>query len=285
MKESDFYQGSSFHRYLTVSLIGHAVFLIILVVGVHFSAPLPVLENTDKNDVISAIVLGETPNSKLLPQAPPPLIQKEEQKTATKQLLAERPAEREVAPAINDQQKPAALEKELLSKMQQDVMSRNILADIDKTRKDKKVQKRKFSQKALQAQFQKTLREQSEKSLRQQLIDDHITFRGTQTRQAQGEINKYKALILQSISEHWIVPVQSNKKSSCELMIRVAAGGIVLNVQITKTSGDAALDRSARAAVFKSSPLPVPSNAETFAAFRQFVLKVRPESALPKSSG
>jgi colicin import membrane protein len=37
------------------------------------------------------------------------------------------------------------------------------------------------------------------------------------------------------------------------------------------------LDRSARAAVFKASPLPVPKEPDAFEAFRQFILKVKPE--------
>jgi colicin import membrane protein len=93
-------------------------------------------------------------------------------------------------------------------------------------------------------------------------------------------INKYKALILQAISEHWIIPTQVNKKLSCELMIRLAPSGNVLDVQVTKTSGDPSLDSSARAAVLKASPLPVPSKGSEFEPFRQFVLKVKPENIL-----
>ncbi|MCW5584401.1 MAG: cell envelope integrity protein TolA, partial [Gammaproteobacteria bacterium] len=95
-----------------------------------------------------------------------------------------------------------------------------------------------------------------------------------------GQVNKYKALILQAISEHWVIPTQANKHLYCELMIRVAPGGMVLEVQVTRTSGDPSLDSSARAAVLKASPLPVPSDPGVFEAFRQFVLKVKPENIL-----
>jgi colicin import membrane protein len=63
-------------------------------------------------------------------------------------------------------------------------------------------------------------------------------------------------------------------------MVRLGPGGVVLDVQTTKTSGDPSLDSSARAAVLKASPLPVPPNANDFEAFRQFVLKVKPENIL-----
>ena len=76
------------------------------------------------------------------------------------------------------------------------------------------------------------------------------------------------------------MPTQANKKLYCELMIRVAPGGMVLDVQVTKTSGDPSLDSSARAAVLKASPLPVPPDTAAFESFRQFVLKVKPENVL-----
>jgi colicin import membrane protein len=44
-----------------------------------------------------------------------------------------------------------------------------------------------------------------------------------------------------------------------------------------RSSGDTLLDRSAQTAIFKASPLPVPSNVETFNLFRDISLTVRPE--------
>jgi colicin import membrane protein len=95
---------------------------------------------------------------------------------------------------------------------------------------------------------------------------------------SQGVVDKYKALIIQSIGEHWLVPLQANKKLTSELMIRLGPGGKVLDVTITRSSGDPSLDSSARAAVMKASPLPVPDKPDEFEPFRQFVLKVKPEN-------
>lgn len=110
-------------------------------------------------------------------------------------------------------------------------------------------------------------------------------LKGKENRQAQGEVNKYTALIIQAISEQWIVPTQANKKLSCKLKIRLAPSGLVLDVQITKTSGDPALDSSARAAVLKASPLPVPKDKLAFESFREFELKVKPENLVTSNIG
>jgi colicin import membrane protein len=124
------------------------------------------------------------------------------------------------------------------------------------------------------------MKQMAAKSLQQQMLQEQKRVAGVRNQQTQGEVNKYKALILQAISQNWLIPTTADKNLHAELLIRVAPGGMVLDVQIVKGSGDESLDRSARAAVFKSSPLPVPTDAAAFDAFRQFVLKVTPKDVL-----
>lgn len=258
-------------RYFALSLSVHVAVLIALILNLDFSQPLAVVENTNQHDVISAVVLGDVEKSKVLPQQsvsqPTPKLKIEQPKEA--------PKKPEPVVAKKDVIPLKSIEKT------RELMAKDLLADIEKQKKKEK----QIQQKKLQANFEKLLRAQAEKSLRQQLLNEDIKVKGTETRMSQGEINKFKALILQTISEHWIVPVQSNKKLYCELMIRLAPGGTVLDVQVTKTSGDAALDRSARAAVLNSSPLPVPKDSHEFETFRQFVLKVKPENIVTNNQG
>ncbi len=93
----------------------------------------------------------------------------------------------------------------------------------------------------------------------------------------QSEIDKYKSLLISAISNRWIVPEGLNPSLMCQLSIRLAPGGTVLSVNIAKSSGNSVLDRSAVAAVYKASPLPVPGDSDAFQQFRQVSLKVRPE--------
>jgi colicin import membrane protein len=87
--------------------------------------------------------------------------------------------------------------------------------------------------------------------------------------QNQGVIDKYKALIVQAISSQWIVPPDLAQNISCELDIRLAPGGVVLQVSIARSSGNTVLDNSAVAAVNKASPLPVPTEPGMFNQFRE----------------
>jgi len=118
------------------------------------------------------------------------------------------------------------------------------------------------------------------KSLQQQMLQEQKRLASVMTQQTRGVVDKYRALILQTISQRWIIPPNVDKHLTAELLVRLAPGGLVLDVELIKSSGDEALDRSARAAVFKSSPLPVPTDTDAFESFKQFVLKVKPENVL-----
>lgn len=94
-----------------------------------------------------------------------------------------------------------------------------------------------------------------------------------------GEVDKYKALILNAIRDQWILPENVNPDLSSQFVIRLAPTGAVLDVRLARSSGDVILDRSAQAAIYKASPLPVPHDAQVFNMFREISLTVRPSNA------
>lgn len=96
--------------------------------------------------------------------------------------------------------------------------------------------------------------------------------------QMAGVIDKYKAMIINSISRQWIIPENTDRSMSSQFRIRLAPTGDVLEVNLTRSSGDPLLDRSAQTAIYKASPLPVPNDPETFNTFRDITLTVRPEN-------
>ena len=94
-----------------------------------------------------------------------------------------------------------------------------------------------------------------------------------------GEVDRYKALILNAIRDRWILPENVDPGLSSQFVIRLAPTGSVLDVRLARSSGDALLDRSAQAAIYKASPLPVPTDVATFNMFREISLTVRPSNA------
>ena len=94
-----------------------------------------------------------------------------------------------------------------------------------------------------------------------------------------GVVDRYKTLITHAISQQWILPDHANNRLSSQFRIRLAPNGTVLEVSLIRSSGDPILDRSAQSAIYKASPLPVPSDPEMFNLFRDISLTVRPENA------
>src|SRR5436190_3680481 len=106
----------------------------------------------------------------------------------------------------------------------------------------------------------------------QQLLDQEMKSLAKQQINAArnaATTDKYRHLILQAIAQQWIIPPEMNKHLETKLRVHLAPGGMVLEVIIVKSSGNAVLDRSAQTAVYKASPLPVPKNNGLFHTFRQ----------------
>jgi colicin import membrane protein len=110
-------------------------------------------------------------------------------------------------------------------------------------------------------------------SLRQAAVDSEKNAR------IAGEVDRYKALIISAISRQWILPENAQTNLSSQFRIRLAPDGSVLEVTLTRGSGDSVLDHSAQSAIYKASPLPVPTDPAAFNTFRDISLTVRPENA------
>ena len=133
--------------YIIVSFILHIALMLSFILGFESVTPLAVVENTNKQDVISAVVLGDSATSKILPQQ---IAQPIPQKTK---------------PEV----KPDEVEKNKLAqeKKMRELMEKELLISI-KQQRDKQ---KKVKQKQLQAQFKKLLRAQTEQSLRHQFLN------------------------------------------------------------------------------------------------------------------
>ncbi|HHF7375308.1 cell envelope integrity protein TolA [Legionella bozemanae] len=189
--------------------------------------------------------------------------QAEEEKKRLKKLEEQKALE---AKRIEDLKK----QKEELVKQQQ--LEAKKLADLNKKKMAEKAQAEK--EKAELAKAEAERKKQAEAAAAKQAQAAKNAER--QARIA-GEVDKYKALIVNAIGRNWILPENVDSSLSSQFRIRLAPDGMVLEVTLTRSSGDPLLDRSAQTAIYKASPLPVPADAETFNLFRDISLTVRPE--------
>jgi colicin import membrane protein len=261
---------------LCISLLLHVMVLLLLIMSFEFSHTAIVVENADQNmKVINAVAMDTPmPSAQVTPPKPTPPIQQPSPTPPTPAVKTIETSKKLPDPVV-EKQKAIALD-ELHKKqlaLQKKALEQKLLDDINK--QTAKVKKAK--QKAIEQAMEKELKEQANKALQKQLL---VAAERAAGAKVQGIVDKYKALILQSISQRWLVPTGIDKNLSAELLIRLAPGGTVLDVQVIKSSGVLALDKSARDAVFKASPLPVPEDVAAFDQFRQFVLKVKPNDVV-----
>ena len=251
----------------------HVLVLCALLYSFEHSAPLIVFENTAYHDAISAVVLGDTEKSKLLPQpikAQP--IEPKKSATPPPKTVEQAVTKKDVVPLKSHQVKKDV-------KSNKDDIAHALLNDI---KKHKPHPQNKPAHKTVDEnkRFEKALRDNAEKSLRQALLDEDVRLQSQITARSQGIVNQYAALIKEAVGQRWLIPANANKKLHCQLKIRLAPGGVVLDVQVMKSSGDIALDRSAKTAVFNASPLPVPKDPKIFDQFREFAMDATPQDVV-----
>ncbi|MEP1551832.1 MAG: cell envelope integrity protein TolA [Paraglaciecola sp.] len=153
-----------------------------------------------------------------------------------------------------------------LEKKKADELARQAKEKRDKEEAALKELERKRQQEKEQAQQQKLLEEQlqAEQAARQQ----------RRNKQVLSEVQKYQALIKQTIERNLIVD-DAMKGKSCRLNIRLASNGLV--IQVTELGGNAILCRAAKAAVYKSDTLPVSKEADVNQQLRDINLTVEPK--------
>jgi colicin import membrane protein len=145
-----------------------------------------------------------------------------------------------------------------LEKAKQEEKQKKIEAKKEKERQQKILKEQ--SLQAMRDLTAKKLAEQKSISKRRQVL-------ATTT-------DKYIALIQQTIRANWTDHGQLSDKYSVIVTISLSSSGKVLYVKVTKPSGNSFYDRQAVLAVKKSSPLPMPKEAELVKKFEHITLKL-----------
>ena len=92
--------------------------------------------------------------------------------------------------------------------------------------------------------------------------------------QANGEIDKYKAMIQAKIRSRIIMPPDMPGNPFVEFSVTLLPDGDVLTVVLRKPSGYTAFDEAVERAIYLAKPLPLPPDRGLFNAFRNLDLKV-----------
>lgn len=221
------------------------------------------------NNFINAVAISERDfnkqmNKKRLMQKK--VVKKKSLSVAKKKLVAKKAVKvkKRVMAKKNDLQ--TALEKNLLVEQKR---------EIEKLKKERKRYEEELAKKR-EREMQNILNEEllSEKK---QLAKESSEI---QSSIMEGHIDKYKAEVQWAIDSEWIKPDNVSDGDFCWVLIKVIPGGEVIGVELLETSNNGALERSAKAAILKASPLPVPKDIKLFNEFRVIKLFFNPEGVL-----
>lgn len=175
--------------------------------------------------------------------------QQEAEQRRLEQLEEER---REREAAEQERQRQEALERqqreEAEKERQRQEAERKRLEDIERQRLENE-RKRQEAEDAERA-----------RRLQQELLEEEQRMEAM----ASGELAAYQYAIQQKIQRNWIRPASAVPGLECVLLVRQVPGGEVVGVTIERCNGDAAVQRSIEAAVYKASPLPEPDNPMLF---------------------
>ncbi len=137
--------------------------------------------------------------------------------------------------------------------------------EAEKKRKAEAEKRRREAERRRKAEAEKKRRE-AESAARRQAEQDAR------------ERDRITAAIKRKVEGAWIRPPGSGRGLEAQVRVRLARNGSVLLVQVIKSSGNLAFDRSVEAAVYKADPLPMPESPRLIEEFRDFTFIFRPSN-------
>lgn len=141
-------------------------------------------------------------------------------------------------------------------------------------KKAEELRKKKIAEQKRKAREAKERAEQ-ERLLEQQLAEEMAKRQQARRQQMMTEIQRYTALITQTIQRNLITDRSTMAGKSCKLTVSLAPSGFVKNV--VKGQGDRIVCEAAQKAIYKAGTLPVSKDPEVFKQMKTISLTVVPE--------
>lgn len=118
------------------------------------------------------------------------------------------------------------------------------------------------------AELQKVAQAEAEQNAQR----EQARIRAEEASQAGRVINEFVGKIQAKIKSNIVRPPDVPKGARAEFSVTLLPGGTILNVRLTKRSGDDSYDKAVERAIYKSQPLPLPPDVALFSKFRDLKL-------------
>jgi len=304
----NFFAKSAYIKALWLSIALHVLLVVGLLAG-DFSSKPPPTPVSQAAEPIKAVVVDKAKFEKAINKIKK---QKSDDRAAEKRRLAaiERRANEAKKRRAKEEARIKKLEKQRKKKEQEKIKadkaaktSQAKAAKAEKLRKQKEQEKQKAEEAAAVARSKrlkeeaaakkaedlrkkkladKKRKEQAAKEqaeldalLAEQMAAEMATRNRARQQQVMTEIQRYSALITQSINRNMIKDRSTMTAKSCKLTISLAPSG---NVQyVTAGDGDKVVCDAAKNAIYKAGTLPVSKDPEVFKEMRKIAVTVVPE--------
>ncbi|WP_394176709.1 cell envelope integrity protein TolA [Thalassotalea litorea] len=178
--------------------------------------------------------------------------------------------------------KAAAEEKARVKKEQERKQAEKAAADAKAKRQKEEAAAKKAEEarKQREADERRRKKEAAERAEQERLLEQQMMQEMNQRQQARSqhvltEVQKYVALITQTIQRNFILDENTMKGKSCDLKVKLAPSGFVISV--TPIKGDQVVCVEAVKAVKKAGTLPVSKDPDVFKQMSEINLKYTPE--------
>ena len=251
---------------VSMAVLLHAVLFTSMIVAFDYARPQPFTPLAVQATLVTEIPETQAPVIEPEPE-PDPVIEEPEPEPEpddSEQLRLQAEEEKRRLDALLEQER---LEK--LRKQEQEEKARIEREEAERKRREEEEKERKRLE--AERQREEDIRRQREENerLRRELEDaaraEEIAAEESRLAAVDaGALAIYTAKIRQKIERNWAAPASAGAELKCSVRVRQAPGGVVVGVTILSCNGDDAVRRSVEAAIYRSSPLPEPSDPNLF---------------------
>lgn len=221
---------------------------------------------------------------------PPEFKQPEFVQARLVELKAKAPEKKAPPKQVNKVDLTAQKKREAAERKQreQEAAKQKAIADqkaADAKRKQKELEQRKLAEQkaerekkaAAERKAKELERKRQQEALEKAMRDEERML----AEQAEAQVvNSYKSIIMERIAQRWSRPPSARRGMMCDLVIQLVPTGKIITVNITKSSGNDAFDRSAEQAVRAVDTIPELKNMDIAIFernFRTIHLRFNPE--------
>lgn len=282
---------------LTLSIALHALLVLLLVFNFDFAAEAPEIKPQPRIIQAKLISMNANPVARVkpvkkqaedasAPEVPPPPPPAEEPKPEPAKPAPPPKPEPDQAKLLKLKQQEDAKKKAAQEKAKADAKKLEDQKKAEDAKKKaeaaKKAEADKKEKERKEKEKQAALRKQREQAARAELAKMLSEDEEAISTNTEGQlVQSYQGLIQESVQRRWSRPPSARNGMHCVLLIQLIPTGEVVDVQIVKSSGDDAFDRSAINAVKKASPFSelqaLKGSADFERNFRRFQLDFIPE--------